>query len=40
MPVEDDSQDSLLDVLGEKRIGCIAFSPPSQGQLTNHYLAA
>jgi L-glyceraldehyde 3-phosphate reductase len=28
----------LLDVLGEERVGCIAFSPLAQGQLTDRYL--
>lgn len=28
----------LLDVLGEEGVGCIAFSPLAQGQLTNRYL--
>jgi L-glyceraldehyde 3-phosphate reductase len=28
----------LLDVLGEDGVGCIAFSPLAQGQLTNRYL--
>ncbi len=28
----------LLDVLGEEGIGCIAFCPLAQGQLTNRYL--
>jgi L-glyceraldehyde 3-phosphate reductase len=28
----------LLDVLGELRVGCIAFSPLAQGLLTNKYL--
>ncbi len=28
----------LMDVLGEKGIGCIAFSPLAQGLLTNRYL--
>jgi L-glyceraldehyde 3-phosphate reductase len=31
-------EDGLLDVLGEERIGCIAFSPLAQGQLTDRYL--
>ena len=31
-------EDGLLDVLGEEQVGCIAFSPLSQGQLTNRYL--
>lgn len=29
---------SLLDVLGEEGIGCIAFSPLAQGLLTNRYI--
>ena len=29
----------LLDVLGEERIGAIAFSPLAQGLLTDRYLA-
>ena len=29
---------SLLDVLGEEGIGCIAFSPLAQGMLTDRYL--
>ena len=28
----------LLDVLGQEQVGCIAFSPLAQGQLTNRYL--
>ena len=28
----------LLDVLGEEGVGCVAFSPLAQGQLTNRYL--
>ena len=35
---EDGSQPSLLDVLGEEGIGCIAFSPLAQGMLTDRYL--
>jgi L-glyceraldehyde 3-phosphate reductase len=31
-------EDGLLDVLGEKGIGCIPFSPLEQGLLTNKYL--
>ncbi len=31
-------EDGLLDVLGEKRVGCIVFSPLAQGQLTDRYL--
>ena len=31
-------EDGLLDVLGEEEVGCIAFSPLAQGQLTNRYL--
>ncbi|MGD0019589.1 MAG: L-glyceraldehyde 3-phosphate reductase [Candidatus Limnocylindrales bacterium] len=31
-------EDGLLDVLGEEQVGCIVFSPLSQGQLTNRYL--
>jgi L-glyceraldehyde 3-phosphate reductase len=31
-------EDGLLDVLEEKGIGCIVFSPLAQGQLTDHYL--
>jgi L-glyceraldehyde 3-phosphate reductase len=31
-------EEGLLDVLGEKGIGCIAFSPLSQGLLTDRYL--
>jgi L-glyceraldehyde 3-phosphate reductase len=37
-PPEDGSQPSLLDVLGEEGIGCIAFSPLAQGMLTDRYL--
>ena len=29
---------NLLDVLGKEQVGCIAFSPLAQGQLTNRYL--
>jgi len=32
-------EDGLLDVLGEERVGCIAFSPLAQGQLTDRYLS-
>ena len=31
-------EDGLLDLLGEQQIGCIAFSPLAQGQLTDRYL--
>jgi L-glyceraldehyde 3-phosphate reductase len=31
-------EDGLLDVLAEEGIGCIAFSPLAQGQLTDRYL--
>jgi len=31
-------EDGLLDTLGSEQIGCIAFSPLAQGQLTNRYL--
>ena len=31
-------EDGLLDVLGEEQVGCIAFSPLAQGQLTGRYL--
>jgi L-glyceraldehyde 3-phosphate reductase len=31
-------EDGLLDVLNEEGIGCIAFSPLAQGQLTDRYL--
>jgi L-glyceraldehyde 3-phosphate reductase len=31
-------EEGLLDVLGEKGIGCIAFSPLAQGLLTDRYL--
>lgn len=31
-------EEGLLDVLGEKEIGCIAFSPLAQGLLTDKYL--
>src|SRR3954467_9544511 len=33
-----DGSPSLLDVLGEEGIGCIAFSPLAQGMLTDRYL--
>ena len=38
--VEEPTDDglSLLDVLGELGVGCIAFSPLAQGMLTNKYL--
>jgi L-glyceraldehyde 3-phosphate reductase len=40
--VEDAGSDgkgsSLLDVLGEEGVGCIAFSPLAQGMLTDRYL--
>jgi L-glyceraldehyde 3-phosphate reductase len=38
--VEDAPTDgeSLLDVLGDEGIGCIAFSPLAQGMLTDRYL--
>src|SRR3954452_21091500 len=29
---------SLLDVLGDEGVGCIAFSPLAQGMLTDRYL--
>jgi L-glyceraldehyde 3-phosphate reductase len=35
--VEEDDP-SLLEVLGEEGIGCIAFSPLAQGMLTDRYL--
>jgi L-glyceraldehyde 3-phosphate reductase len=35
----EDGEPSLLDVLGEEGIGCIAFSPLAQGMLTDRYLA-
>ena len=35
---EHGAQPSLLDVLGEEGIGCIAFSPLAQGMLTDRYL--
>jgi L-glyceraldehyde 3-phosphate reductase len=31
-------EDGLLDVLGDEHVGCIAFSPLAQGQLTDRYL--
>ena len=34
----EDGDPSLLDVLGEDGIGCIAFSPLAQGMLTDRYL--
>jgi L-glyceraldehyde 3-phosphate reductase len=34
----EDGKPSLLDVLGEEGIGCIAFSPLAQGMLTDRYL--
>jgi L-glyceraldehyde 3-phosphate reductase len=37
-PAEDGSSPSLLDVLGEEGVGCIAFSPLAQGMLTDRYL--
>jgi L-glyceraldehyde 3-phosphate reductase len=33
-----DGSPSLLDVLGEEGVGCIAFSPLAQGMLTDRYL--
>jgi L-glyceraldehyde 3-phosphate reductase len=33
-----DPEDGLLDVLGKKGVGCIAYSPLAQGLLTNRYL--
>ena len=35
---KDGTQPSLLDVLGEEGVGCIAFSPLAQGMLTDRYL--
>ena len=35
---EDGTRPSLLDVLGEEGVGCIAFSPLAQGMLTDRYL--
>lgn len=34
----EDGETSLLDVLGQEQIGCIAFSPLAQGLLTPKYL--
>jgi L-glyceraldehyde 3-phosphate reductase len=34
----EEGEPSLLDVLGEEGVGCIAFSPLAQGMLTNRYL--
>ncbi len=34
----NETEPSLLDVLGEEGIGCIAFSPLAQGMLTDRYL--
>ncbi|GEP38571.1 glyceraldehyde 3-phosphate reductase [Nocardioides psychrotolerans] len=34
----EDGEPSLLDVLEEEGVGCIAFSPLAQGMLTNRYL--
>ena len=34
----EDGEPSLLDVLGDEGIGCIAFSPLAQGMLTDRYL--
>jgi L-glyceraldehyde 3-phosphate reductase len=34
----EDGDPSLLDVLGEEGVGCIAFSPLAQGMLTDRYL--
>src|SRR3954465_10114025 len=34
----EDGSPSLLDVLGDEGIGCIAFSPLAQGMLTDRYL--
>jgi L-glyceraldehyde 3-phosphate reductase len=31
-------EDGLLDAVGQEGVGCIAFSPLAQGQLTNRYL--
>ncbi|WP_028652007.1 L-glyceraldehyde 3-phosphate reductase [Nocardioides halotolerans] len=36
--VPEDGGASLLDVLGEEGVGCIAFSPLAQGMLTDRYL--
>src|SRR5690625_4643256 len=35
----EDGEPSLLDVLGENAVGCIAFSPLAQGLLTPKYLS-
>ncbi|MDX6375292.1 MAG: L-glyceraldehyde 3-phosphate reductase [Nocardioidaceae bacterium] len=34
----EDGSPSVLDVLGEEGVGCIAFSPLAQGMLTDRYL--
>jgi L-glyceraldehyde 3-phosphate reductase len=34
----EDGSPSLLDVLGDEGVGCIAFSPLAQGMLTDRYL--
>jgi L-glyceraldehyde 3-phosphate reductase len=34
----EDGDPSLLDVLGDEGVGCIAFSPLAQGMLTDRYL--
>ena len=34
----DRGRESLLDVLGDEGVGCIAFSPLAQGMLTDRYL--
>jgi len=34
----EEGEPSLLDVLGEEGVGCIAFSPLAQGMLTDRYL--
>lgn len=31
-------EDGLLDILGQEKVGCIAFSPLAQGMLTSKYL--
>jgi aryl-alcohol dehydrogenase-like predicted oxidoreductase len=31
-------EEGLLDVLGQNKVGCIAFSPLTQGLLTDKYL--
>jgi L-glyceraldehyde 3-phosphate reductase len=31
-------EEGLLDVLGQNKVGCIAFSPLAQGMLTDKYL--